>query len=43
MVGKVKFEARIRELVHKLPADYPIFRGQPGKHLLTSRLTGFDR
>ena len=23
-------------------ADYPIFRGQSGKQLLTSRLTGFD-
>jgi hypothetical protein len=28
--------------IHKLPADYPIFRGQIGKQLLTSRLTGFD-
>src|SRR5215469_8568424 len=29
--------------IHKLPADYPIFREQTGKHLLILSFSGFDR
>jgi hypothetical protein len=28
--------------IHKLPADYPIYRGKTGRNLLSLSFTGFD-